>query len=143
MQQSLASYASHQSLRVWRQTGDGLGLSMGSCCLRQALLVDVFAAWCRAKLVELVAALPDVVAPTCFILCWHSSDLPMAKGVSCPLLFSSPFSLGRGAFGDSRKNGEAEEGQDHEGVAWQRTAGPLACIRKEWVQSEDPLPTCF
>lgn len=93
--------------------------------------MDIFTAWCRAKLVELVAALPAAAAPTCSVLCWHWSDLPMAKGVLCPLLFSSLFRLGRGAFGDSRKNKEVEEGWDHGGVAWQGTAGPPACIRKE------------
>lgn len=52
MQQSLASYACHQLLRVWRQTGGGLGPSR-VCCLRQALLEDVCAAWCRAEPGEL------------------------------------------------------------------------------------------
>lgn len=83
---------------------------MGFCCLRQALLGDVSAAWCRAELVELGAALPAAAAPACFFLCGHCSHLPMAKGVSCPLLFSSLFKLGRKPFGDSRENGEAEEG---------------------------------
>lgn len=59
---------------------------MGFCCLRQALLVDVSAAWCRAELVELGAALPAAAAPACSILCWHGSDLPMTEGVSCPLV---------------------------------------------------------
>lgn len=56
----------------------------------------------------------------------------VAKGVSCPLLFPSPFRLGKEPFGDSRKNrgkrrrdgimkvlqGRGRSGQQH---AWERS----------------------
>lgn len=72
--------------------------------LGRVLSGDVSAAWCRAELVELGAALPAAAAPACSILRWHHSHLPVAKGVSCALLFPSPIKPGREPFGDSRKN---------------------------------------
>lgn len=73
MQQSLASYACHQPLRV----GDRqeMGWNCHGLLLPEAgLLVDVSAAWCRAELVELgqrCLLLQLLPAPSCAdTVCW-------------------------------------------------------------------------
>ena len=63
MQRSLASYACHQPIKDLETDRRWAGVVMGFCCLRQALLVDVSAVWCRAELVELGAASSAAAAP--------------------------------------------------------------------------------
>lgn len=101
MQQSLSSYACHQLLRVWRQEV-GWG-HHGFCCLRQALLEDVCAAWYTAEpgelgqhcllLLQLLPALSSAGTAQSFHGCSYVMHVPasVAKGGTSPLLFPTPF----------------------------------------------------
>lgn len=82
MQRSLASYACHLPLRVWRQTGDGLGLSqafaaLGRPCELISLLLDAEQEHCW--LLQLLSA-PSSAATS---LTWRME-------VQCPKVWRVP-----------------------------------------------------